>query len=59
MTSQSRVKPNCEVIASFSLIFCNSEFLMKIKFPSYVTRKFYLLITIKFPSYATREIKFH
>ena len=24
------------------LIFCNSEFLMKIKFPSYVTRKFYL-----------------
>ena len=42
------------------LIFCNSEFLMKIKFPSYVTRKFYLyLITIKFPSYTTREFKFH
>ena len=33
---------------------------MKIKFPSYVTRKSYLhLNTEKFPSYATREFKFH
>ena len=33
---------------------------MKIKFPSSVTRKFYLyLITLKFPSYAAREFKFH
>ena len=56
------IKPssNCDVIANFSLIFRTSEFLMKTKFPSYVTRKFYLyLITIKFPSYTTREFKFH
>ena len=54
------VKLNCDVIADFLLIFRNSKFLMKIKFPSYVTRKFYLhLITLKFPSYATREFKFH
>ena len=33
---------------------------MKIKLPSYVTRKFSLhLITRKFPSYATREFNFH
>ena len=32
---------------------------MKMKFPSYVTRKFYLhLIIPKFPTYATREFKF-
>ena len=60
MTSQNRVKLNCDVIANFSLIFQNSEFLMKIKFPSYITRKFYLhLITLIFPSYATREFKFY
>ena len=42
------------------LIYLNSGFLMKIKFPSSVTRKFYLyLITRKFPSYAAREFKFH
>ena len=60
MTSQNRVKLNCDVIANFSLIFQNSEFLMKIKCPSYITRKFYLhLITLIFPSYATREFKFY
>ena len=32
---------------------------MKTKFPSYVTRKFYLcLITLEFPSYATRDLNF-
>ena len=51
MMSQNRVKSNCDVIANFSLILRDLEFLMKIKFPSYVTRKFYLyLITLKFPS---------
>ena len=34
MTSQNGVKSNCDVIANFSLIFPNSEFLMKIKFAS-------------------------
>ena len=29
MTSQNRVKLNCDVIANFSLIFRNSDFLMK------------------------------
>ena len=47
-------------MVNFSLIFRNSEFLMKIKFLSCVTRKFYLyLITMKFPSYTTREFKFN
>ena len=32
---ENRVKPNCDVIALFSLIFRDSEFLMKITFPSY------------------------
>ena len=58
MTSQNRVKSNCDVIANFLLILRNSEFLMKIKFPSYGTREFYrYLITLKFPSYVTREFK--
>ena len=39
MTSKIRVKSNCDIIAIFSLILCNSEFSMKIKFPSYATRK--------------------
>ena len=40
---------NCDVIANFSLNFRDSEFLMKIKFPSQLTRKFYLyLIAIKY-----------
>ena len=44
----TRVKSNCDVKANFSLIFRNSELLLKMKFPSYVTRKFYLyLITLK------------
>ena len=60
MTSENRVKLNCDVIANFPLIFRNLKFLMKIKFTSYVTRKFYFgLLTQKFPSYATREFKFH
>ena len=60
MTSYNRVKSNCDAIGNFLLIFRNSEFLMKIKFPSSVTRKFYLyLITLKFLSYTTREFKFH
>ena len=58
MTSWNRVKSNCDVVANFSLIFRNSEFLTKIerlklklkflmkifneKFPNYVTQKFYL-----------------
>ena len=55
-----RVKSNCDVIAYFLLIFRNSEFLMKTKFPSYVTRKFYFyLIAMKLPSYTIREFKFH
>ena len=54
------VKLNFDAIAKFPLIFRNSEFLMKIKFPSYLTRKFYLyLITLKLSSYTTREFKFH
>ena len=56
---KNRVKLNCEVIANFSLIFINSEFLMKKKFLSYVTRKFNLYLTLKFPSYATRKFKIH
>ena len=60
MTSEIRVKSNCDVIANFSLIFSNSEFLMKIKLPSYVTRNFYLyFITLKFPSHGTWEFRFH
>ena len=48
---KNRVKSNCDAIANFSLIFLNSEFLIKIKFPSHVTRKFYLyLITLEFLS---------
>ena len=44
-------------IVTMQQIFRNSKFLMKIKFLSYVTRKFYLyLITRKFPSYGTRKI---
>ena len=59
MTSQNQVKSNCDVIANFSLIFRHPEFLMKMKFPSYVTRKLYLyLITLKNLSYGTREFKF-
>ena len=55
-----RHKAELSQIVTLKLIFLNSEFFMKIKFPSYVTRKFYLcLITLKFPSYATREFKFH
>ena len=46
---ENRVKSDCDVIANFSLIFRYLEYLMKIKFPSYVTRKFYdYLITLKF-----------
>ena len=49
-----------DVITKFSLIFRDSQFLMKIKFPSYLTRKFHLyLMIIKFPSHATQEFKFH
>ena len=60
MTSYNGVKSNSDVIANFLLIFRNSEFLMKMKFPSYVTQKFYLyLITLKFSSYTTPEFKFH
>ena len=47
---KNRVKLNCEVIANFSLIFINSEFLMKI---------FNLHLTLKFPIYATRGFKIH
>ena len=39
MMSKIQVKSNCDIIAIFSLILCNSEFSMKIKFPSYATRK--------------------
>ena len=57
MALQNRIKSNCDVIANFSLIFRNSKFIMKIKFPSYVTRKFYLyLMTLKFPSYTTSQV---
>ena len=36
------------------------EFLMKIKFWRYVTRKVYLYLTrLKFPSYTIGEFKFH
>ena len=60
MTSQNQVKSNGDLIANFSSIFRNLEFLVKIKFPSYLTRKCYLyLVTIKFPSYTTPEYKFH
>ena len=56
MTSKVRVSQ----IVTSKLIFRNSELFMKIKFPSYITRKFYIcLITLKFPGYATREFKFH
>ena len=55
-----QVKLNYDVIAIFSLIFRNSGFLMNIKFPIYITRKFlFHLITLKFPSYATPKFKFH
>ena len=58
--SKNYYAPNELVIANFSLFFHNSEFLMKIKFPSYVTQKFYIyLITPKFTSYTTPEFKFH
>ena len=58
MTSQNRVNSNCDVIANFSLIFRNLEFLMKVKFPSYVTRKFYLYLRTltKIPDFATRDL---
>ena len=42
-----------DVIATFSLIFRNSEFLMKIKFPSYVLKNFTLLNNNK-----TRKFEF-
>ena len=46
-----RHKTELSQIVTSKLIFRNSEFFMKIKFPSYVTQKFYLcLITLKFPS---------
>ena len=49
MTSWNRVESNCDAKANVSLIFLNSEFLMKVKFPSYVTQRFYLyLTTLKF-----------
>ena len=58
MTPQKRVKFNCYVIAIFLLIFRNSEFLIKIKFPSYVHQKFHLdLITLKISSYTNLEFK--
>ena len=47
MTSQNRVKSNCDVLANFSLIFRNSEFIMKNKFPSYETQKFSLFNNTK------------
>ena len=60
MTSLNGVKSNCDVIANFSIILLDSEYLIKIITPSCVTREFYIyLITLKFPSYATREFKFH
>ena len=52
MTSYNRVKSNFDAVAKFSFIFRNSEFLIKIKFPSYV-------ITLKFPTYTTQEFKLH
>ena len=58
MISLTRVKSNCGIVTNFSLILRNSEFLMKIKFSSYVTREFFLyLITLKFPTYATNDLK--
>ena len=58
MMSWNWVKSNCDVIANFPLIFRNSEYLMKIKFPSYVTRKFYLyLITLKFLQFTARVLQ--
>ena len=40
----NRVKSSCDAIANFLLNFRNSEFLVKMKFPSYLTRKFYLYL---------------
>ena len=60
MMSKGRVKLIYDVITNCLLFFRSLEFLMKIKFPSYITRKFYLhLITLKFLSYATWEFKSH
>ena len=54
-----QVKSNCYVTANFSSIFSNPEFLVKIKLPSYVTRKFYLYLKLKFSRYVTWEFMFH
>ena len=59
MTSQNQVKSNGDLIANFSSIFRNLEFLVKIKFPSYLTRKCYLyLVTINFRATQLPNISF-
>ena len=38
---ENRVKSNCDIIANFSFLFRYLEFLIKIKFLSFVTQKLY------------------
>ena len=60
MTSSNRIKSNRDVVANFSLTFRDWKFLMKIKFPSYVTRRFLSLFNNnKIPEYSRVEFKFH
>ena len=53
---ENLVTANYDAIANFSLIFHNSEFLMKIEFPN-ITQKFYFyLVCTKIPELQNSQI---